>query len=236
MALPTIVTIIVLVFLAFFVIKGFAKGFLRILFTTFSIVVTIAISAAFTGPLSEALKDKTFVGPKVEEAITKYIDSKFESKESEAKEKESEFIDSLALPSILKDSIKNNNTLTQYRDLGVKSFKEYIIVKLTDISVGAIAFILLAIVTFLLLRLIFHVLKIIGKIPILRGINRFLGGVLGLAEGLLIIWLICVVIMIFSASDFGIKCMEIIRQSKVLSLIYDHNLLITAANAVFKFL
>lgn len=236
MSISLIATIVVLAFLAFFVIKGFRKGFLRILFTTFSIILTVAISACFTNTLAEFLTEKTSIGPGVEEKIESYIDRKFAEKEQEAQDKEEDFIESLPLPQFLKNKIQESNTLTEYRTVGVNSFKEYIVAKLSDITMKAIAFLMLSVVIYILLRIIFHLLKIISRIPILRGLNKILGMVIGLAEGLLILWCICILIMAFSTSDLGTKCVEVIQQSKVLSLIYDHNLLIKAANAVFKFL
>lgn len=218
-------TIAVLLFLAAFVITGFCKGFLRILFTTFSMVIIIAVSALITQPLATFLQDRTFVGDTVESHIGEYISGQLKEKETEfGIGAEDDFIDTLVLPGFLKNDIKENNTLNNYVELGVQSFSEYISVRLTSIVMKAIAFILLMIVISVFFRIIVYLLKIISKIPIIRGINRLFGGILGLAEGLLILWCLCIFIIIFSGTAFGSECMEIIAGSKILSFIYNHNL------------
>lgn len=253
--LPIIVTIIVLAFLAFFLIRGLRKGFLRILFTTFSVIVTIALAALLAQPVAQFLQESTFVGSSVEEGISEYVHGKLEDMTGQSGQKddgkkdaeddknpnissktEESFIDALALPESIKNNIRIGNTLEKYRDLGVATFSEYITTQLTTVTVRAIAFVLLSIVIYLLLRVIFMILKVIQRIPILRGVNRLLGGILGLAEGLLIVWGICVIIIIFSGSSFGNSCMEVIRANTILSFIYDHNLLVVAIHAVFGLL
>jgi len=270
LTLPVIVSIIVLVILAIFFFVGMKKGLLRILFTTFSFVVTIALSAMLTQPLANFLQDSTFVGPSVEKTVTEYVTAKLDDRsgstspaevrsdkdgmsETEDKktgdkkggddadelklsEQEQSFIDSLALPEFIKKNIRLYNTLEKYRDLGVKTFEDYISTQLTTVIIRAIAFIILAILIYLFLRIIFQILKVIQKLPILKGINRLLGGIIGLAEGLLIIWAVCIFIMIFSGSAFGTSCMSVIRASKVLAFIYDHNLLASAIHMVFGLL
>lgn len=237
LSLPVIVTIIVIAFLVFFLIKGLRKGFLRILFTTFSVIVTIALSALFTQPLADFLEKSTFVGPTVEGWVSEYVDSRLEDLSQKlSAESEDLFINALALPEFIKSNIRLDNTLEKYRDLGVATFSEYITAQLTRVSIRAIAFVLLAIVIYIFLRIIFSILRVIQKIPILRGINRLLGGILGLAEGLLIIWGICIIIIIFSGTSFGTSCMEVIQASKILTYIYDHNLLVKAIHAVFGLL
>ena len=229
-SLPIIVTIIVLLFLAFFMVKGFIKGFLRILFTTFALVVTIVISALITTPVATFLNDSTDVGTWVETAVSSYVDKRVDEETMELEEKQDEFIDSLALPEFIKAKLGSVDVIS-----GTSlDFKDYITGQLTSVIMKAITFVAVGIIIYILLRIIFKVLNIITRIPILRGINRFLGGLLGLAEGLLILWCICCLIMAFSATDIATDAMEIISQGKVLSFIYDNNLLISGVHAVFK--
>lgn len=220
-----IVTITVLVFLAVFTMVGFHKGLLRILFTTFSVVVVITLSALITQPLAAFLHEKTFVGPEVEKRISEYIEKATAEKGiGVAIGAEDEFVDTLPLPSFVRTDIKENNTLNHYVEMGVNTFAGYISARLTSIVMYAIAFILLFIVLSVLFRVIVFLLKIISKIPVIRGINRLFGGLLGLAEGALILWCICIFIMIFSGTKFGASCMETITGSSVLSFIYNHNI------------
>ncbi|MGI6072534.1 MAG: CvpA family protein [Lachnospiraceae bacterium] len=233
MSIPIIVTIIALAVPVFFTIRGFYKGFLKILFTTFAVLLAIILSALLTKPLTEYLQEKTFVGTKISEVTSSYVDEKLDDATVSIEKKQNEFIDSLALPKFMKGGIRDNNTLAKYKDMGVNSFKEYISCQLTTLTIKLIAFFLLMIVVFIFLRVIFHLLKIINRIPVIRGLNRLLGGVLGLVEGLIILWLACLIIMAFSGTQFGATCMEVISKSPVLAFIYDNNLLILATKTIF---
>ena len=232
--LSLIVTIIVLIILAVFTIAGFNKGFLRLLFTTCSAIVIIVICAFLTRPLASFLREKTFVGAEAESRITEYV-----AKETGEREvgivvgAEDGLVDSLPLPGFLRTDIKVNNTIKKYAEMGVNSFSSYLSARLTKIVVYAIAFILLFIVLSIVFRVVIFLLRIIEKIPVIRGINRLFGALLGLTEGILILWCICIFIMIFSGTAFGASCMELIIQSPILSFIYDHNIPVMAFSRFF---
>ena len=288
-SLPVFVSIIVAAVLVIFIIIGLHRGLLRMLFTTFSLVLVIAVAALLTAPMGSFLQHHTVIGTSINNSINEYIDSKIEEKTQEAlasligqaqsqesgydipdeimahleglspeeiaqyaaemgyaaeasaqeavdtdavisavtDEAIAEYIDSLVLPDFIKSLITDNNTPEEYETLGVTTFSEYVAAQLTGVATKAIAFVGLFVILFVLVKIISHLLGIISKIPLLHGINRFLGGVLGFAEGLLILWCICIFIMIFSGTAFGISCMQVIGSSKLLTWIYNSNILIT---------
>ena len=233
---PFIIMLIVIALIVFFVIRGYKKGLLRILFATFSVVITFALTALLTQPVSDFFMKSTFLGPAVEKSVSSFIDRQFEKKEPESGSQEDDFIDSLALPGFIKEKISENNTLTKYRELGISSFSGYITSQLTNIIIRAITFIFLAIVIYLLLKVLSHILNILQKIPVLHGINSLLGSILSLAEVMLIIWGISIFIMALSGTDFGTSCMKVIRANGLLAFIYDNNLLLSAVRSVFPVL
>ncbi len=147
---------------------------------------------------------------------------------------EKSFIDSLALPSFLKTELRENNTIQRYTELGVSTFRAYISSQLSAVILKAICYIVLTIAVAVILKIISGALGLINRIPVIGGINRLLGGFLGLLEGLLILWCICIFIMIFSGTSFGTSCMSVIRSSGLLSVIYDYNLPVNAFKALFR--
>ena len=84
------------------------------------------------------------------------------------------------------------------------------------------------------LRIILKIVGVIGKIPIIGGVNRLLGGILCLVEGLLILWCLCFLITALSGTAFGESVLKVINESPVLKLIYDNNLLGMLVSSVFK--
>ena len=296
-SLPVIVTICVLVFLAIFVVVGFIRGFLRVLFTTFSLLVVMSLSALLAAPVGNFLQYRTSIGISINDSVSSYIDKQIDQKKQELIaeaiaeaqnsiqdslqdsdipdiagvdtsnidiseyagiiQKESsenlnidDYIDvdsviasmseeelagcitSLPLPSFVKNLIIENNNDETYEDLGVSTFSEYAAAQLTGVATKAIAFLALLILLYIFSRILFHVLGIISKIPIFHGINRLLGAVLGLGEGILILWILCIPILLLSGTDFGANCLELIAQSKFLSFIYNNNVLYQLYNVL----
>ena len=259
-----IITAAVIAFLLFFAFRGYRRGMLRILFSTFSLIVVIALSSILITPVSNWIHEKTFIGTNVDKQVSEFVDKKLsqaagtasendaasgqsiaqadninsgDAKLSEAepeKEVQEDIISSLALPEFLKDSFIKDNTLDSYIKLQVKNFKEYISVRLSDTIIRAITYILLIIVLAILVRIIVKLLKFLDHLPVIGGINRFFGLFFGLAEGLLILWIICLILMALSGTEFGSGIIETIRKSAFLSFIYDNNLIVTGAKTLWS--
>ena len=83
-----------------------------------------------------------------------------------------------------------------------------------------LAYVILFLVIYLVLRLILRLSNLINHIPILGGVNRIAGAVIGLAEGVIFLWVICMIIMMMSGTDFGITCERAIVNSPFLNFIY----------------
>ena len=227
-----IATIAVLLFLAFFLVLGMVRGFLRILLTTFSLVITVILAGTLAGPLADFAENRTVVGPRVEHRIEEYISSKLSGVSASADAVENSFIDALPLPDAMKADLKAGNTMAGYVDQGVSSFAEYLAVNLTSLIIRILSYVILFLVIYLVLRLILRLSNLINHIPILGGINRIAGAVLGLAEGVIFLWVICMIIMMMSGTDFGITCHRVIVNSPVLNFIYEHNYLMLLINSV----
>lgn len=232
-----IVTIIVILILVFCFIYGFWRGFLKIVLTTLALIVTIVAAGLLTPYVSKWL-GTTFIGTGIEKSIDSYIGTKIDKKSEEfvnkTKDAQEKVIDALPLPKFLKKDLSKKNEESQYKLLDVKTFKEYITTRLSNIVLQALSFILLLIVIYIILRIILKIVGVIGKIPIIGGINRLLGGLLCLVEGLLVLWCLCFLVTAISGTGFGQSVLKVINESPVLKLIYDNNLLGALVGTVFK--
>ncbi len=232
-----IATIIVVLFLLFCIFNGYRKGFLRIILTTLALVVTI-VAAGILAPHFSKFLQGTFIGTSVEKSIDSFVEKRIDGSARElinkAKEVQEKVIDGLPLPKFLKEDIQEKNEKDGYNEYGVSNFKDYLSTRLSTTAIDAIAYIILLIVIYLILRILLRVVGVIGKIPIIRGVNRLFGAIVGFVEGILIVWCICLIIMALSQTTFGVKIVDIIEQSSVLKLIYNNNLLLTAAKSIFK--
>ena len=234
MSVSLIATLAVIVFLIIFIIIGICRGFLRIILTTFSLLITVILAGTFAKPLADYVENSTVIGPRLQAGIENFADSKLSGITGAAETAETSFINALPLTENMKEELIQNNNLAGYVDQGVNSFGEYISTNLTTIVIKVLCYVLLFLVIYLVLRLIIRLSDVINHIPVLGGINRFAGAIVSLAEGVLFLWVICMAVMMLSGTPFGIQCEQVINSSGFLKWIYEHNYLMNLVNSVIK--
>ena len=86
-----------------------------------------------------------------------------------------------------------------------------------------IAFLAALVIAWLMISIISHLLGIVSRIPVLKGINRFLGLFAGGVYGLLMVWVAFAVIAVCGAGSVGQTAGALIRESRLLAFLYDNN-------------
>lgn len=133
----------------------------------------------------------------------------------------------LVLAFLLTPAVAN---LLDKTSLGIELNKQIV----PHISVKFIAFLLIAILIFIVIRIILKIANVINKIPIIGGINRIFGAIVGLAEGLLVIWIASLIIKAIAFTPFGMQAINVINQSEFLKFLYDKNILAICASKVMQ--
>ncbi|MBP3460664.1 MAG: CvpA family protein [Lachnospiraceae bacterium] len=77
------------------------------------------------------------------------------------------------------------------------------------------------------------VLKLLTKLPVVHGLNKLFGLLLGLIEGFLLVWLLLYIIQIKEGSLFGVDFRTMIMGSPFLGFLSDHNLIAHLMNTLF---
>lgn len=220
-----LLTVIILIIFALCMLKGYRKGFIKNLASIFSLVLSIVIVNLATPYVTEFLKTQTPVYGMILEKCEEMFPVE-EQPAADRKEKQEEIIDGLALPGIIRDFLKENNTPEYYGKIMVRSFSEYIQNYLATLILNIFSFIVTWILVISFIGLIVTALDLIAKLPVLRGINQLLGLGLGLLQGLIIVWLIFLIITIFSQTNAGRELMQMILESPILCKLYDANILL----------
>ena len=68
-------------------------------------------------------------------------------------------------------------------------------------------------------------LNLLSRLPIIHGLNQLAGAALGGIQGLLYIWVVCMILPAFASTNPGIIIMEQIEQSNWLYALYQNNLI-----------
>ena len=134
-------------------------------------------------------------------------------------------IEKMKLPQSVKNVLLENNNSEFYKLLGVDRFEEYISTCLADMLINTVGSVLVFAVSYVAIHLVIRWLDLLSRLPILCGLNQMAGGVVGLAEGFLILWIAGFVLSFFTETPVGQMLEEQINKSIWLSLIYRYNLM-----------
>lgn len=132
------------------------------------------------------------------------------------------------LPSPLSVDRLTGSDSELYQILVLSGFKEEIESSVQILAARVLAVILTYIIVRILLRTLLLSVEILAKVPGLSLLNRLGGACFGLIQQLLGLWLLFLVIMIFSSTGWGSSLRELIRQSEWLWYLYDNNVLLLA--------
>lgn len=96
---------------------------------------------------------------------------------------------------------------------------------LADLLLQAAAFLITLLFVGVLVQGLALSLGLAAKLPVLHGINKMAGLVLGLGEGVLLVWIFFFVVTVCAATETGGELLLMIAESDVLSWLYRRNLL-----------
>ena len=75
----------------------------------------------------------------------------------------------------------------------------------------------------LLLKTLIFSLEFVSRVPGISFLNRIAGAAFGLLQQMLVLWLLMLVVAVFSMTPWGSQIYEFVHGSMVLNLIYENN-------------
>lgn len=228
--------VLVAVYLIGMILYGHYRGFIRLAVSLLSLVIALTAVSAAMPYVTDWLKNDTSFYESVKAGAERMAGFSDEPEIEEGAEGESApedvqepsamaGIEDLTLPEQLKRLLTENNTEEVYERLGVSAFQDYVGGYLADMMLRILVFVALFLVIFIGLRILVVWLDLIAKLPIFSGLNQIAGAILGGVEGLIFVWIGCLVLTLFSGTGPGLQVMGQIDASAWLSWLYDHNLL-----------
>lgn len=220
-------TIAVILFLIVEVLIGLKRGFVKMALSLFAVIIALVITSAVGSYVKEMLNEytswQTNIQENIQSSFNGYLEEQMDILEPQ---QENALLDQLPIPDVLTGILKENNNSSVYEKLGVDSLTSYVSSYLANMIMTAIAYVITFICVLILLKIVFHFLNLVTRIPGLRQLNSVAGGILALAQGLILLWVLCLVLTAFANTGWGIQAMEMVKESSFLSLIYNHNLLL----------
>lgn len=208
------------------IIVGAAQGFLKIAASLAATVLILAIGMFASPYVSRGILKMTPLESKVQEKCTEIFSLGGLGEIELPREQQMTVIENAKLPKVFRELLAENNNSEIYQTLGIHTFSEYIGSYLAKIIADFAAFLLTTLVVSIVVHIVMYIIGFISRLPVIGGINRAAGGILGIGMALVIVWLLFLVITLGYQTDIGQKCFENINDSRVLTYLYENNLLL----------
>ena len=245
------VLIMVLVIFGGCFYMGSRKGLVRTVFGLFSSIVVLLAGTVISPIISNQLRnnDKIFnaISTRIEKSLENYgkngkrdeqsVDKKKTKGKKSKGKKNRELINAddiyvpyklltgnQAVEEILTDILKNEHIKKAREDVQ-KEVNHRVAIYLTGIVINSGTFILVYFILSVGLLVLGKMLNIISKLPVINELNRMVGGIVGIFQGLVIVWLIFTLMMVFIEKPFIQEGMRQIEENAFLRILYESNII-----------
>lgn len=208
------------------VIRGYKKGFLQIVVYFAGMIFIIIAVRKISPSVSEYIINNTSAYTEIKDSITEALSEKNSVLDNTNVENQKLTIESYDMPDLIKEKLQINNTAESYKAFLVEVFEEYVSSYLAKTAVNALSFVGLFIALWICFRLVLYLCKLISHIPVIKGLNKMLGALLGFVEAIIISWLFFFIVIVFMGNSLGTKLMYMVNESEILKALFNSNILL----------
>lgn len=217
--------IVVALIMGWCIFKGYNKGFLRSIFYLCECLIIMAFVTIATPYVSNFIRHSTPIETKIQTKCDSYLHEKvsnYMTSPEEQKEK------SLILPERLSNQLVGNPNFMDYL-LEQGGIYTEVTAKLSALAVDGITYVCVFLIAIIVFRWVGVALKVIDRIPIVSGLNKWLGILAGAVEGFVIVWIGFTILSLSAGTILGRSLLVYVQQSPFLTWIYNNNIILDFA-------
>ncbi len=203
---------------------GLKKGLIKMVFSLASTIVALLVAMLFSPMVAGMMKNNEAIVSFFDEKIGAVVNFTSEEAQAETESAQESLIDSLPLPETFKESLLENNTAESYISMQAQNFEEYVCRQISNVIINAIAFVVTLLLAIIALAILCKTLDLLAKLPLLKQINAAAGLAAGVAEGLLVVWILFVILTMFAGTAFGSSALSMIAENPLLDFLYKNNM------------
>ena len=232
--------IVVIVILAWNLIRGYRHGALRMVFSLVSWILAIMVATYMTPVVSEYLINNTQLDEKIQiKAENKMHQMVFDG-EINLFDSDNRILHIMGidLPEEVLSSIQEvsdqESDVTRLADKVLTStgFYRNASLQISAMCIKVIAFFVMFAAVNIILATLLIIIKSIEKIPLVGEINKAIGVGLGAVRGLLIVWLIFAILMLYYIISKDETINTLISGNKLLQWLYTFNPIIKIIKSI----
>ncbi len=223
----------VLVLLAFSMADGYRRGFVKEVVSVLLVLLSVVVVWMINPYVNTFIRENTSVYEKIQNVSESFVESLANGNDTMDEEQQDELISGMGLPGLLQNGITENNTAAVYQQLAVNTFGGYVSRYLANIAVNCLSFLISYILASVLIRVFAYALDILARLPVVRGINKLAGALIGGGKCIIFVWVAMLVLTILCNTEIGQKGLGLIRGDTVLNFLYDKNIFIRIFAGLF---
>lgn len=228
--------IAVIGFIAFHIVSGYSKGFLRTVYYLIQWVLALAFVTWATPYVTNALMQNQTIENSVEqrcsEWLTNTVKEQADSQSTvDAQTPQTQAVDEwlaglgIRFPEPVSKQLLNTDQLAD-QVLDQSGAYTLIAHNMALLVLKGIAYIIVLAASGIIFRFIGRTLRIVDYIPILNGINWLLGLGAGALKGVIGVWIFMMVVAFLSTTEFGSYMTGYIYEAPILTWLYENNFIL----------
>lgn len=219
--------------LAIFGWFGYRRGFIREVMSMFFVVLSIALVWFINPYVNDFMRDHTPLYAFVQDSSREFVEAQLDGKVSVGQQEQKSLIENLGLPAFLTEGLTENNNAAVYEYLAVSTFTDYVSDYIAVAVVNGVSFLLSFLLATLLIRMITYALDIIARLPIINGVNKIAGVLVGTLKGLIFIWIALLILTVFCNTETGRQGLELIEKDHIANFLYERDIFVKIFMSVF---
>ena len=222
-------------FLIGMMLDGHRRGFLRLTVSALALILTTLFARVALPSTAGFLAKNAGLQTAAEHYVSQKIGlDTVTDRQTADSAGQDRVIENLPIPENFKQGLRENNTTEAWQAIGATGFQQYAADFLGRTLLNYLGFTLLFLLFRMLLYCIFRFLNLFTSLPVIHGMNQIAGAVLGLAEGLFLLWLGFLVLNLFQYTPFGSGLMEQLEATPWVYFLYRNNLLLHALGNLWQ--
>lgn len=210
----------ILMFSAF---NGYRKGFLRTAITMGSFLLAMVLVSVISPFVTTYIKEHTKMEQVVYDTIYDVLSQGGEKMMENISF--SDFGEGLILPEPWEQALEKLPVDQLYDQMDVEEILSYYVSYYSGMIIRSVVYVVSVMISYLIIRMVMGMADLLGHIPVLSGLNRLAGLLLGLGRGVVILWLIGLIFAMCSGYEWTAPVLEMIKKSSMLTFLYRNNLL-----------
>lgn len=205
---------------------GFRKGLIKMVYSLGSTIIGIFLAYLLYPQVSSMLIKYTKIYDFIMNKAIKALNLNQLAENAGSHDAQIQLIKDLKVPHFIKNILIEDNNQVVYDLLKATGIEQYIGGTIATIAINALAFLIVLVLVILLLNIISHVLHIVSKLPVIHQLDKVGGLAAGLLQGIILLWIICILISFVIAIQGNEKLFILIDKSPIVTFFYNNNLII----------